>query len=150
MRRFIGPVIACATLYACGHAAPTDNELRQALQEPLLDHVSVNGITLPKDSFTVDAINVVSINKHMVSDTPHFTVAANATVTLTKNGNDILLEIKQGIDGSDIGAILQLQQFVRSLGFTLKRGSKLNYKIEADVISENEKYVVGSDHIIPQ
>ena len=141
MIRKLGLALAIVTLSACAQS-PSTTDIQQALTQPVIDHVSVNGMNLPPDTFKLDGINVLSVDKSQVADTEHFHVTANATVTLTKSGNDILGEIKQNIHGNDLGSILQLQQFVRGLGFGLKRGDQLHFAVNADLVSENGKYVI--------
>lgn len=149
MFREIGLVLAIVTLSACAHT-PSTGDIQQALTQPIIDHVTVNGMNLPPDTFKLDGINVLSVDKVKVADTEHFKVKANATVTLTKSGNDILGEIKQNIQGNDIGSILQLQQFVRGLGFGLKQGDQLHFAIDADLASDSGRYVVDDGSVTPE
>jgi hypothetical protein len=141
MIRKFGFALAIVTLSACAQS-PSTTDIQQALTQPVIDHVSVNGMNLPPDTFKLDGINVLSVDKSQVADTEHFHVTANAIVTLTKSGNDILGEIKQNIRGNDLGSILQLQQFVRGLGFGLKQGDQLQFAVNADLVSDHGKYVV--------
>jgi hypothetical protein len=141
MIRKFGLALAIVTLSACAQS-PSTTDIQQALTQPVIDHVSVNGMNLPSDTFKLDGINVLSVNKSQVADTEHFHVTANAIVTLTKSGNDILGEIKQNIRGNDLGSILQLQQFVRGLGFGLKQGDQFQFAVNADLVSDHGKYVV--------
>ncbi len=149
MFRNIGLAMAIVTLSACAHT-PSTGDIQQALTQPIIDHVTVNGMNLPSDTFELESINVLSVDKSRVVDTEHYTVKANATVTLTKSGNDILGEIKQNIQGNDIGSILQLQQFVRGLGFGLKQGDQLHFAVDADLVSDNGKYVVDDGAVNPE
>ena len=149
MIRKICLAMAIVTLSACAQT-PSTGDIQQALTQPVVDHVSVNGMNLPPDTFKLDGINVLSVDKVKVADTEHFKIKANATVTLTKSGNDILGEIKQNIQGNDIGSILQLQQFVRGLGFGLKQGDQLHFAIDADLIPDNGKYAVDDGTVTPE
>lgn len=149
MVRTFGLALAVVTLSACSQS-PSISDIQEALTQPVVGHVSVNGMNLPSDTFKLDGINVLSVDKSQVADTEHFHVTANAIVTLTKNGNDILGEIKRNIHGNDLGSILQLQQFVRGLGFGLKEGDQLHFAVNADLVSENGKYVVDDGTVTPQ
>lgn len=149
MIRKFGLALAAIALSACTQS-PSTADIQQALTQPVIDHVSVNGMNLPTDTFKLDDINVLSVDKSQVADTEHFRVAANATVTLTKSGNDILGEIKRNIHGNDLGSILQLQQFVRGLGFGLKEGDQLHFAISVDLVSDQGRYVVDDGTVTPQ
>ena len=149
MIRKLGLALAIVTLSACAQS-PSTTDIQQALTRPVIDHVSVNGMNLPPDTFKLDGIDVLSIDKSQAADAEHFHVTANATVTLTKSGSDILGEIKQNIHGNDLGSILQLQQFVRGLGFGLKQGDQLHFAVNADLVSENGKYVADDGTVTPQ
>lgn len=149
MVRTFGLALAVVTLSSCAQS-PSTSDIQEALTQPVVGHVSVNGMNLPSDTFKLDGINVLSVDKSQVADTEHFHVTANATVTLTKSGNDILGEIKQNIHGNDLGSILQLQQFVRGLGFGLREGDQLHFAVNADLVSEDGKYVVDDGTVTPQ
>ncbi|RDS80971.1 hypothetical protein [Dyella psychrodurans] len=149
MSRKIGLAVAIVTLSACAQT-PSTSDIQQALTQPIIDHVTVNGMNLPPDTFKLESITVLSIDKSQVADTKHFQVKANATVTLTKSGNDILGEIKQNIHGDDLGSILQLQQFVRGLGFGLKQGDQLHFAVNADLVSDHGKYVLDDGTVTPE
>lgn len=149
MIKKLGLALVIVTLSSCAQS-PSSADIQQALVQSVIDHVSVNGMNLPPDTFKLDGINVLSVDKSQVADTEHFHVAANATVTLTKSGNDILGEIKQNIHGNDLGSILQLQQFVRDLGFGLKQGDQLHFAVNADLVSDHGKYVVDDGTVTPQ
>lgn len=149
MFRKIGLALAIVTLSACAQT-PSTGDIQHALAQPIIDHVTVNGMNLPPDTFKLESINVLSVDKLKAADTEHFKVKANATVTLTKSGNDILGEIKRNIQGNDIGSILQLQQFVGGLGFGLKQGDQLHFTIDADLVLDNGKYVVDDGSVTPE
>lgn len=149
MIRKLGPALALVTLSACAQS-PSTTDIQQALTQQVIDHVSVNGMNLPPDTFKLDGINVLSVDKSEVADTEHFHVTANAIVTLAKSGSDILGEIKQNIHGNDLGSILQLQQFVRRLGFGLKQGDQLHFSVNADLVSDHGKYVVDDGTVTPE
>jgi hypothetical protein len=132
-------------LSSCGTSLPSDNEVKSAVTEPLLTHATYNGVTLPRDAVSVDHINIVSIKKSDDANTPHFQVEANATLALVKNGNEISHEVaRNGLQG-----IFALQQFTRSMGFTLKVGQTLNYKIHADLVKQDDHYVVDDGSVEP-
>lgn len=149
MIRNFGLALAIVTLSACAQS-PSTADIQQALTQPVIGHVSVNGMNLPPDTFKLDSIKVLSVDKSQVAGAQHFHVTANATVTLTKSGNEILGEIKQNIHGNDLGSILQVQQFVRGFGFGLKQGDLLHFAINADLVSDRGKYVVDEGTVTPE
>lgn len=149
MIRKIGLALVVVTLSACAQT-PSTGDIQQALMQPVIDHVSVNGMNLPSDTFKLESINVLSVDKSQVADTEHFHVTANATVTLIKNGNDILGEIGRNIQGNDLGSVLQLQQFVKGLGFGLKQGDQLHFDVDVDLVSDSGKYAVDDGTVTPE
>lgn len=145
----IGLTLAMVALSACAQA-PSTSEIQEALAQPIVGHVTVNGMNLPEDTFRLEGINVLAMNEVQVADAMHFKVKANATVVLTKDGNEILGEIKQNIRGDDLGSVLQLQQFVGGLGFGLRKGGQLRFAVDADLVFRDGGYVVDDGSISPE
>ena len=150
MLKIIGLALVSVALCGCGHSAPSESELKQTLQDAALDHIAINGMNLPRNAFTLNDINVLSIDKRMVGDTPHFHVTANTSITLEKSGSEIIREVGRGGSNRDMGSILALRQFVSGMGVTIQQGTKFNYAIDADVISSDGKYVVDNGSITQQ
>ena len=141
----VGLGLASVLLASCGAALPPDDEVKAALTEPVLSHASYNGVGLPRDAVSMAHIDILSIVPVTTSNTPHYKVEANAALVLVKNGNEIGHEVA----GNGIAGIFALQQFTRSLGFALKSGQGMNFKVHADLVKDGDHYSVDDGTVEP-
>lgn len=111
-------------------STPSSEEIAGILQEPILNSVSYRGADLPREAVRLERFEILELEVREVADEKRLEVSGIADVSLTRSGNEIQGMIGDGGDGG-LGAILEMQKFVRALGNTLKRGHVLNYRYAA-------------------
>ena len=124
-------VVFLALLIAgCGPSLPSNDEIKGILEEPILSSLSYKGAKLPREAVQLDTLEILQLEPSEVGDEQRIYVAGTLSASLTASGNEIQGMIGNSGDGG-MGAIFEMQAFVRGLGNLLKEGEVLQYEYEA-------------------
>lgn len=126
--------------------SPTTVEIVQAIKKAVTRDVSLRGVNLPQDTFDISDINLLALDKHMVTENIHYAAKAKMTIVITKDAKTIADEVVHS-SKDPMAPIRAAQLFSALNGPVIKAGDTFSYMIDADIVSKGERYVVDDGNI---